>query len=387
MYTTANTLSSHRNSSPSGSIELTQQQNDPIINWVHFHLQQALQHNASDIHLEALGNHYRLRYRIDGRLLDHEKTNLANGQRALARLKIMAHLDTAEYRLPQDGQFGACYRNELFYFRLSTCPTTQGEKAVVRILNHQHFKSLHQLDLTPNQTDIVQNALNKLQGLILVCGPTGSGKTTSLYAALDYLNQGHYNIVTAEDPAEIDLPGINQVNINPKLNLRFDQLLRSFLRQDPDIIMIGEIRDSETAAMAIKAAQTGHLVLATLHSNTTQKAFSRLRHLGLSDFDIKEACQLIMAQRLIPRLCINCRQHHSSDQTSLQHWGIKEPITTYKPYGCEYCHFGYQGRLALHELMTISNQQIYQNDTLQQLGIQALKTGQTSYEALLRYIE
>ena len=366
------------------TIELASTQQDTIINWVHSCLCQAIVEQSSDIHFEPYDDNYRIRYRIDGRLLEKYHLNFVDGRQAIARLKIMAHLDTAEYRFPQDGHFKALYQNEPFNLRLSTCPTNQGEKIVIRVLNHHHFKTLSQLDLTPAQQQLLQQTLNRHYGLILVCGPTGSGKTTTLYSILDYLNQGTYNIVTAEDPTEINLTGINQVSINPKIGLHFDQLLQSFLRQDPDIIMVGEIRDQETAAMAIKAAQTGHLVLATLHSYSTTKAFTRLKHLGISHYDILEACQFIMSQRLLPHLCAKCAQPQIASNQLTQSLQLDQPITIYNPLGCQECHEGYKGRFALYEMMTINDETTYQHCSLAQSGLQALYNGQTTYQDLLQ---
>lgn len=366
---------------------ITTTHNDALINWVHKHLCYALEYGASDIHLEPQKGYHRLRYRIDGQLIEQDTIAYKEGQQALARLKIMAQLDTAEYRLPQDGRFTATYQNESFHFRLSTCPTTQGEKAVVRLLNHRHFKHIDQLDMTCQQNQLLKQALSAQQGLVLVCGPTGSGKTTTLYAGLDYLNQGCHNIVTAEDPAEIDLPGVNQVNINHHLGLRFDELLRRFLRQDPDIIMVGEIRDYETAAMAIKAAQTGHLVLATLHSNTTQKALTRLRHLGIAEYDVHEACQLIVAQRLLPSLCQYCCLSQSPPSRLTKYLAQDRMSTIYKPQGCQLCYEGYRGRIAIHELMTVDDDKALVTDSLIQDGIRAMQSGQISYKTWQQYIE
>lgn len=366
--------------------QLNQNHSDPVVNQVHSHLHQALLLKASDIHLEPTTNYYRYRLRVDGQLIEYDRLSANEAQRALARLKIMAHLDTAEYRLPQDGRFSACFDQQTVYCRLSTCPTTQGEKAVVRLLNHQTFKNINQLDLTDHEKHLVKSALDTSEGMILVCGPTGSGKTTTLYAALDYLNQGQYNIVTAEDPAEINLSGINQVNINPKIGLRFDQLLRSFLRQDPDIMMVGEIRDIETAEIAVKAAQTGHLVLSTLHSNSATKAFTRLSHMGINQYDLLEACQLIIAQRLLRRLCDHCKQPQTPPQTIRRQLGLNASATIYQPQGCHYCHQGYLGRFAIHELMRIEDSTIVET-TLHNASLEAFLSGLTSYQEIMAFID
>lgn len=366
--------------------QLNQQHSDPVVNQVHNHLHQASLLNASDIHLEPTHNQYRYRLRVDGKLIEYDYLSVNEAQRALARLKIMAHLDTAEYRFPQDGRFSACYDQQTVHCRLSTCPTTEGEKAVVRLLNHQTFKNIDQLDLTTHEKQLLQSTLDTPEGMILVCGPTGSGKTTTLYAALDYLNQGQYNIVTAEDPAEINLPGINQVNINSKLELRFDQLLRSFLRQDPDIMMIGEIRDVETAEIAVKAAQTGHLVLSTLHSNSANRAFARLGHMGINHYDLLEACQLIIAQRLLRRLCDTCKQPQTMSDSIRHQLGLSSSPIIYQPQGCQYCYQGYLGRFAIHEMMRIQDTAILET-TLHQAATTALLSGLTSYQEIMPFID
>ena len=306
-----------------------------IIELVDQILRQAIERRASDIHFEPYQQHYRIRLRIDGLL--HECTTIASslGVRCGARLKIMANLDIAEKRLPQDGRFAVPVSSIMQDCRLSICPTVFGEKAVVRLLNPSNASlSVAELGLSLAEQDIFYQCLSLPQGLILVTGPTGSGKTVTLYTALNLLNQSTKNIATVEDPVEINLAGINQVEINHKIGLNFATVLRTLLRQDPDIIMIGEIRDAETAQIAIKAAYTGHLVLATLHTNSAAASVTRLLNMGLAAFDLANATSLIIAQRLVRKLCQQCRQIGATT--------------------CNHCHNGYLGRTAIFEMLPIT---------------------------------
>ncbi|MEM9243423.1 MAG: ATPase, T2SS/T4P/T4SS family [Pseudomonadota bacterium] len=303
----------------------------PIITYVNNILQQAIDKQATDIHFEHCQHVFRIRFRVDGLLHTLYQPNQEMSKRIISRLKIMAKLDIAEQRLPQDGQF----KYQAIDVRVSSCPTRHGEKIVARLLNHQHhLRELDQLGFTPQQQQVFVEAINKPQGLILVTGPTGSGKTSTLYAALQSLNSEHKNICTVEDPIEITLPDINQVNVIKKAGLDFAHVLRALLRQDPDIIMIGEIRDLETAEIAIRAAQTGHLVLSTLHTNSSKEAITRLINIGINLYDLISSVRLITAQRLLRKLCQHCQ--NNSDN-------------------CQYCFDGYQGRLAVHELLSIDN--------------------------------
>lgn len=323
-------------------------------------LASASEQHVSDIHIEPYGDKYRIRLRQDGLL--HELTQLAGSMAngIIARLKVLSHLDVAERRLPQDGHFSVQREsNSTIDFRLSSCPTVDGEKIVVRILNSTSLsKQVEELGLEPSQQTLFISALAKPQGLILFIGPTGSGKTVSMYAALQRLNPNEKNIVTIEDPVEINLPGINQVNINPKAGLTFASGLRAFLRQDPDIIMLGEVRDTETAQVLIKIAQTGHLILSTLHAQNTVQVFDRLLNLGLNKNQIQSNLLLLIAQRLVRKLCEICKTPTTLPKKILHHYGLPPESSVFDPVGCQYCQSGYRGRIGVFELLPINSEVI-----------------------------
>ena len=298
-------------------------------------LQQAIQQKASDIHFELYANSYRIRFRINGMLTEHCTPPYHYAERITLHIKILTQLDIAEHRLPQEGRFTFTGKTEhAIDCRVSIYPTIHGEKIVIRLLNATIPPDIDTLAFSQLQKQQILNALTRTRGMILVTGPTGSGKTTTLYAMLQYLNQQHKNIITLEDPVELIIPGINQTSINPNLNLDFNTLLKACLRQDPDIVMIGEIRDLATATTAIDAAFTGHLVLSTLHTNGTAETLSRLMHLGVAPFNICDAVCLIITQRLIRKLC-----EHDINMTH-----------------CPQCIDGYCGRIALFEVMPITTQ-------------------------------
>jgi type IV pilus assembly protein PilB len=367
----------------------------PIVSFVYRLLHQAIASQATDLHFEPYIDTYRVRYRKDGLLHELATPPQDVAARIAARLKIMAELDIAERRLPQDGRFSIKDKtNRTIDCRFSSCPTMGGEKITIRILNHatQSF-SLPELGLIPRDAACLQHALSRPQGLILVTGPTGSGKTVTLYAAINHLNTGEKNISSVEDPIEIQQPGINQVQINPKIGLGFASVLRALMRQDPDVIMVGEIRDQDTAEMAIRASQTGHLVLSTLHTNSSAQTLIRLQQLGIPTYLIAESLTLIIAQRLIRRLCVLCKR--PSDQTD----------RGYQPVGCHQCHEGYNGRLAIFETMPISTtlrhllltptitteQLTYQAQqegmlTLYDTGLNLVHTGATSYAEIQAFL-
>jgi type IV pilus assembly protein PilB len=307
----------------------------PVVAYIYQLLQDAVDQNVSDIHCEPYANHYRIRLRLDGILIDYASPPQHVAPRLAARIKVMAELNIAECRLPQDGRFEFITRQQKSIdVRISTCPVLYGEKVVLRLLNIEHQQlQLNQLGLEPLQQQQLLHILQQPQGLILVTGPTGSGKTITLYTLLHYLNNGERNICSAEDPIEIQLSGINQVAIHPALGLDFAQVLRCFLRQDPDIIMLGEIRDTETAMMACKAAQTGHLVLSTLHTQNAAGAIMRLQQLGIDMPTLANSLKLIVAQRLVRRLCNQCK----------------------KSCTCSTCYQGYQGRTGIFEILPIDN--------------------------------
>ena len=333
----------------------------PIVKYINSILIDAVRKGASDLHFEPYEKKYRVRFRVDGIL--HEvatpPVNLAN--RFSARLKVMSKLDIAERRLPQDGRIKLKISNKRNVdLRVSTLPTMWGEKVVMRILDSSAASlDIDRLGYSDEQKGKYLHALGKPQGMILITGPTGSGKTVSLYTGLNILNTVERNISTAEDPVEINLTGINQVQINTKAGLTFASALRSFLRQDPDIVMVGEIRDLETAEIAIKAAQTGHLVLSTLHTNSAAETLTRLLNMGVPAFNIASSVSLIIAQRLARRLCNECKTAEHFDNSELKNIGFNQTdidagITIYKPVGCDKCTDGYKGRVGIYEVMQMS---------------------------------
>lgn len=341
-------------------ISRPQDEEAPIIKWVNKILFEAIKKGSSDIHFEPYESDYRIRYRQDGLLVEVANPPLHLANRITARLKVMANLDISERRLPQDGHFKMeIATNQIIDLRINTCPTVNGEKVAIRILDPKAFKpEIKNLGFNSLQEEIFLANIEKPQGMILVTGPTGSGKSLSLYSALDYLNTKERNILTLEDPVEIRRRGINQVNVNLKTGLTFSNTLRAFLRQDPDIIMIGEIRDFETAEIALKAAQTGHLLLSTLHTNSAVETITRLRGMGLSLFNIASSLNLIVAQRLVRKLCPFCKKpaDRSSSQTKEAH-DLQEAVKNFQLFsavGCERCTGGYQGRIGLFEVMSIT---------------------------------
>lgn len=333
----------------------------PIVKYINKVLLDAVRKGASDLHFEPYEKKYRIRFRIDGILYEVATPPVNLSSRFSARLKVMARLDIAERRLPQDGRIKLkLAKNRSIDLRVSTLPTMWGEKVVLRILDSSAASlNIEMLGFDDKQKQLYLSTLAKPQGMILVTGPTGSGKTVSLYTGLNILNTSECNISTAEDPIEINLTGINQVQINPKAGLTFAGALRSFLRQDPDVVMVGEIRDLETAEIAIKAAQTGHLVLSTLHTNSSAETLTRLLNMGVPAFNVASSVTLIMAQRLARRLCPHCKQPHKIPDSELLDMGymvdeVNEGITLYKPVGCSECSNGYKGRVGIYELMPMS---------------------------------
>ncbi|EDM67435.1 type IV pilus biogenesis protein PilB [Moritella sp. PE36] len=334
----------------------------PIVKFVNKILLDAIKKGASDIHFEPYEFKYRVRFRIDGILHEMVSPPVNLAMRFSARLKVMAKLDIAERRVPQDGRIKLkLSKNKSIDLRVSTLPTMWGEKVVMRILDsNQASLNIDKLGYDKKQKAIYLKALTKPQGMILVTGPTGSGKTVSLYSGLNILNTVERNISTAEDPIEINLSGINQVQINLKAGLTFPVALRSFLRQDPDVVMVGEIRDIETAEIAIKAAQTGHLVLSTLHTNSAAETLTRLSNMGVPAYNIGSSVSLIIAQRLGRRLCSECKQPEDIPVTELAKLGfaqdqINQGITPFKAVGCNQCTKGYKGRVGIYEVMPMSD--------------------------------
>jgi type IV pilus assembly protein PilB len=335
----------------------------PIVRFVNKVLLDAIKKGASDIHFEPYEKSYRIRLRLDGYLKEIANPPVQLAVKLAARLKVMSRLDIAERRVPQDGRIKMrISKNRAIDFRVSTCPTLFGEKIVARILDPSSaMLGIDALGYEPTQKDLYMQALAQPHGMILVTGPTGSGKTVSLYTGLNILNKEDTNISTAEDPAEINLPGVNQVNVNPKVGLTFASALRAFLRQDPDVIMVGEIRDLETAEIAIKAAQTGHLVLSTLHTNDAPKTLTRLIDMGVKPYAIATSVSLIIAQRLARKLCNNCKAPIDMPPEALLKEGyteeeIEQGIKIYKPVGCGSCTDGYKGRTGLYQVMPVTEE-------------------------------
>ncbi|MCL4315734.1 MAG: type IV-A pilus assembly ATPase PilB [Gammaproteobacteria bacterium] len=332
----------------------------PIVKFVHKVLLDAINKSASDIHFEPYEKKYRVRYRIDGELGEVAAPPVALAPRIAARLKVMSRLDISERRVPQDGRMKLKISpTHAIDFRVSTCPTLFGEKVVMRILDPSSAKlGIDALGYDPDQKQLFLDAIHRPYGMVLVTGPTGSGKTVSLYTALNILNTEDRNISTAEDPVEINLPGINQVNVNPKAGLTFASALRAFLRQDPDVVMVGEIRDLETADIAVKAAQTGHMVLSTLHTNDAPSTLTRLANMGVPAFNIASAVILIIAQRLGRRLCRHCRKPMDMPRDELLKAGFAEEdlkdLVLYGPAGCDQCNHGYKGRVGIYQVMPVS---------------------------------
>ena len=329
----------------------------PVVRFVHKMLLDAIKSGSSDLHFEPYEKNYRVRVRTDGILREVAKPPIQLAGRIAARLKVMASLDISERRKPQDGRIKMrLSKSKSIDFRVNTLPTLWGEKVVIRILDPSSAQiGIDALGYEPAQKDLYMAALKQPQGMILVTGPTGSGKTVSLYTGLNILNTVDINISTAEDPVEINMEGINQVNVNPRQGLDFAQALRSFLRQDPDVIMVGEIRDLETAEIAIKAAQTGHLVLSTLHTNSAAETLTRLHNMGIPGFNIATSVSLIIAQRLARKLCSHCKKPIEIPRETLIKEGFPEErighFTIYEPVGCDHCNGGYKGRVGIYEVV------------------------------------
>ena len=332
----------------------------PIVVFINKILLDAIKKGASDLHFEPYEKAFRIRFRIDGILSEIARPPVSLSSRMAARLKVMSKLDIAERRVPQDGRIKlALSKKKSIDFRVSTLPTMWGEKIVMRILDSSSaMLGIDMLGYEPEQKAIYMDALDQPQGMILVTGPTGSGKTVSLYTGLNILNTPERNISTAEDPVEINLEGINQVQINNRAGLTFPSALRSFLRQDPDIVMVGEIRDLETAEISIKAAQTGHLVLSTLHTNSAAETLTRLLNMGVPSYNVASSVTIIIAQRLARRLCPKCKTEEKLTEAQLAEQGFPQgklsEIKLFKAVGCEQCTGGYKGRVGIYEVIKIS---------------------------------
>ncbi|MDW8479051.1 MAG: type IV-A pilus assembly ATPase PilB [Xanthomonadales bacterium] len=346
----------------SGGVDVGGADDAPVVRFVNKMLMDAIRRGASDIHFEPYESFYRVRFRLDGILRKVASPPINMKERISARLKVMASLDIAEKRIPQDGRIKLnLSRNKSVDFRVNTCPTLFGEKIVLRILDGSAAKlGIEKLGYEPEQQRLFLEAIQKPWGMVLVTGPTGSGKTVSLYTALNILNEEGRNISTVEDPVEIRVPGINQVQMNPKTGMTFAAALRAFLRQDPDVIMVGEIRDLETAEIAVKAAQTGHMVLSTLHTNDAPQTIARLMNMGIAPFNITSSVTLVTAQRLARRLH-DCKRLVTLPKHALLAEGfteeeIAEGLQIYEPVGCAGCNEGYKGRVGIYEVMPMSEE-------------------------------
>jgi type IV pilus assembly protein PilB len=358
----------------------------PVVQYVQQLLEKAVDIKASDLHFEPYEHHYRVRMRVDGELREMASPPMALKDRLASRIKVLSRLDIAEKRLPQDGRMKLQLpTGREIDLRVSTLPTLFGEKLVVRVLDSAQAQlDLNQLGYEAQDLNRLTEAIHRPHGMVLVTGPTGSGKTQSLYACLNLLNTAEVNIATVEDPCEIQLQGINQVNVQDKPGLTFAVALRAFLRQDPDILMVGEIRDLETANIAIQAAQTGHLVLSTLHTNDAPSALVRLRNMGTATYNIAASVTLITAQRLVRRLCPHCKQEVTLPSEVLVQAGlppsplIEAQVKVHAPTGCEHCHKGFSGRTGIFEVMPVSQamQTLVLNDAgSQELAMQAQREG------------
>jgi type IV pilus assembly protein PilB len=334
----------------------------PVVRFLQKMLIDAINARASDLHFEPYEYHYRVRFRVDGELREITQPPIAIKDKLASRIKVISRLDIAEKRVPQDGRMKLKFGNKAIDFRVSTLPTLFGEKIVIRILDPSSAKlGIEALGYEKIEKDRLLKSIQRPYGMILVTGPTGSGKTVSLYTCLNILNQPGVNIATVEDPAEINLPGINQVNVNDRAGLNFAVALKSFLRQDPDIIMVGEIRDLETADIAIKAAQTGHMVMSTLHTNDAPTTLTRLLNMGVAPFNIASSVLLITAQRLARKLCENCKAPADYPREAMLKAGFQETDLdgswkAYRAVGCSACNNGYKGRVGIYQVMPISEE-------------------------------
>ena len=400
--------SSAEMASESTDTAVSEVEDAPVVKFLQKMLLDAFSMRASDLHFEPFEHSYRVRFRVDGELREIASPPVAIKEKLAARIKVISKLDISEKRVPQDGKMKLKIGpDRVIDFRVSTLPTMFGEKIVIRILDPSSAKlGIEALGYEPVEKERLLTAIGRPYGMVLVTGPTGSGKTVSLYTCLNILNKPGINIATAEDPAEITLPGVNQVSMNEKAGMTFPVALKAFLRQDPDIIMVGEIRDLETADISIKAAQTGHLVLSTLHTNDAPTTLTRMRNMGIAPFNIASSVILITAQRLARRLCPNCKAAADIPRETLLQAGFKEDDvdgswTPFRPVGCSMCNNGYKGRVGIYQVMPITDeiQRIILRDgtaleiaeqaqregvnSLRQSGLYKVKLGMTSLEEVL----
>ena len=387
--------------------EVVDIQNAPAVKFVDAIIKEAIPLQASDIHIEPREDKVVVRYRIDGDLVKRAEFPIDSFNAVCARIKIISNMDIAERRIPQDGRISMVIDDEEYDFRVSTLPTIFGEKFVIRVLDNKLFSySRKELNFSDEANAMIEKILRHPHGIILLTGPTGCGKTTTLYAFLKELNKESKNLITIEDPVEYSMNGINQIQINNKANLTFASSLRSILRQDPDIIMVGEIRDNETAQIAIRAAITGHLVLSTLHTNNAPGAVLRLIDMGIEPYLVSDALVAVISQRLVKKLCPACKQSVETTKEQMKALGLTKPQTIYKANGCPFCHnTGYRGRTAIHEIMYLNDEirsKLNSRDidhsslkevaikngmtTLSEAGKKYILDGTISYEDLIGYI-
>ncbi|CAM4088544.1 type II secretion system ATPase GspE [Vibrio neonatus] len=377
----------------------------PIIKLINAMLGEAIKEGASDIHIESFEKHLSIRFRVDGVLRDVLAPSRKLAPLLVSRVKVMAKLDIAEKRVPQDGRISLLIGGRAVDVRVSTMPSSHGERVVMRLLDKNATQlDLDSLGMSSNNHVRLQNLIQKPHGIILVTGPTGSGKSTTLYAGLQELNSAERNILTVEDPIEFDIDGIGQTQVNPKVDMTFARGLRAILRQDPDVVMIGEIRDLETAQIAVQASLTGHLVMSTLHTNTAVGTITRLRDMGIEPFLISSSLLGILAQRLVRTLCKECREPYQADaeQKKLFHLAADDDLVLYRPKGCEHCNNkGYKGRTGIHELLVVdesvqslihgeqSEQEIehvvrQSTPSIRQDGLNKARAGKTTLEEVMR---
>lgn len=344
-----------------GTEDLLESEDDaPIIKLINATLSEAIKEGASDIHIETFETRLVIRFRVDGVLREVLSPNRKLASLLVSRIKVMAELDIAEKRIPQDGRISLRIAGRAIDVRVSTMPSSYGERVVMRLLDKNNARlDLVDLGMTPENTDKFAQLLRKPHGIILVTGPTGSGKSTTLYAGLSDINSKDRNILTVEDPVEYELPGIGQTQVNPKVEMTFARGLRAILRQDPDVVMIGEIRDLETAEIAIQASLTGHLVISTLHTNTASGAITRMEDMGIEPFLLSSSLLAVLSQRLVRTLCNDCKQPYSPDEKEKALLGLEpyDDVSVYQPKGCEKCNYsGYKGRVGIHELLIVDEE-------------------------------
>ena len=376
-------IAGFKNSAPGLASTADDVVNNPAVRLVDSIIKEAIPYRASDIHVEPFEKRVRVRYRIDGDLQERAEFPIEAYPAICARLKIMSGLNIAERRVPQDGRINMLIGGKEYDFRVSSLPSIYGEKFVIRILDKTSFHfSREDLGFTVEENAIIDKMLMRPHGVILLTGPTGSGKSTTLYSFLKEVNDPTVNIITVEDPVEYTMAGITQTQVNAKANMTFAAALRSILRQDPDIIMIGEIRDEETAEIAVRAAITGHLVFSTLHTNDAPGAITRLEDMGVPDYLVADALAGVIAQRLVKRLCPACKKRGKANAKEMEILGLRDPVSIFRPQGCQFCNnTGYKGRIAIHEIMFMNEamkNEVSKSKNLDVLKQMAIKNGMIS---------